>query len=142
MGVPALGHPLTVQPRLRQRVPFGDRHPPVRISQDAGREQPAHAGAQHHRVLTGLTHLLPPPPGTPGSLVLQPRDPLQPPRETALMASSPLPAAFPAAQRLHGDMPSTQSQQARACRRLAHTRAAVPLPLVSFRISDGGTARS
>ena len=75
VGVPALGNPLTVQPGLRQRVPFNDRHPAVRISQDAGGEEPAHAGAQHHRVVTDLTHLLPPPAGmlcnlgTPASVV-------------------------------------------------------------------------
>ena len=63
VGVPTLGHPLTVQSGLRQRVPFDDRHPAVRISQDAGREQSAHACAQHHRVVTHLTHLLLPPPG-------------------------------------------------------------------------------
>ena len=75
VGVPALGNPLTVQPGLRQRVPFNDRHPAVRISQDAGGEEPAHAGAQHHRVVTDLTHLVPPPAGmlcnlgTPASVV-------------------------------------------------------------------------
>ena len=60
MGVPALGHPLAGQPGLRQRVAFDDRHPPVGIGQDAGRKEPAHTGAQHHRVVTDLTHLLPP----------------------------------------------------------------------------------
>jgi len=44
VGVPTLGNSLTVQPALRQRVPFDDRHLPVRIGQHPGREQPAHAG--------------------------------------------------------------------------------------------------
>ena len=61
MGVPSLGHPLTVQPGLRQRVPFDDRHPPVRISQHTGGEQAAHTGTQHQRMITNLPHFRPPP---------------------------------------------------------------------------------
>ena len=60
-GRPALGNPLAVQPGLRQRVPFDDRHPPVRISQHTGREQPAHTGTQNRRVITNLLHFVPPP---------------------------------------------------------------------------------
>ena len=60
MCVPTLGHPLAGRTGLWQQVTFDDRHPPVRISQHAGREQPAHAGPQDHRVVTNLRHLRPP----------------------------------------------------------------------------------
>ena len=60
MGVPALRDSLAVQPGLRQRVPFDDRHPPVRIGQHPGREQATHAGTQNRRVITNRLHLRPP----------------------------------------------------------------------------------
>ena len=60
VSVPALGNSLAVQPGVWQQVTFDDRHLLVCIGQDPGRQQPAHAGAEHHRVVTDLGHLLPP----------------------------------------------------------------------------------
>jgi len=55
--MPALGNSPAVQHGLRQPVTFDDRHPLVGVGQDPGREQAAHAGTQHHRMVTNLRHL-------------------------------------------------------------------------------------
>ncbi len=105
-AVPALRNPLAVQPGLRQRVPFDDRHPPVRISQHPGREQAAHTGTQNRRVITNLLHFVPPPVSRPnsGRLTCVPTPaprPRQPPAQRRLRrhGARRRPADTPAARR-------------------------------------------
>ncbi len=58
--VAPLGHRPAGRDALGQLVALHHRHPLVRVGQRAGRQQPGHAAADHHRVLADPPH--PPPP--------------------------------------------------------------------------------
>ena len=56
--MPALGNAPAIRRRLGERVAFHDRDSDVRVGQYPGGEQPGHARAEDHRVLTDLPHVL------------------------------------------------------------------------------------
>jgi hypothetical protein len=70
VSVPALGNAPPILIRFWERVAFHDRDSPVRVGQHPGGEQPSHAGAEDHRVVTDLRHLAPSAPASFGVWLL------------------------------------------------------------------------
>jgi hypothetical protein len=60
VGMPAMGDAPPVPGPVRERVAFHHRHPPVRVAQHPGGEEPADAGPEDHRVPTIPPHAAPP----------------------------------------------------------------------------------